>query len=373
MTCFLFLGGVMNKQILLGLISFMLFSFSQINGQITITAADIRNQNTIGSTQTYTADTTKPIVTVGKTGQQAWDFSKLTPSQNYTMTVVDPATTPFASQFPQANIVFHYSLLYMGVQADAYMFNRIDNDYLNLGFYSTAEILPGSAIVSKIIDTPPSIALKLPATFGTKWQQEYQEIDSISMAGTPYRNTTEKVVINCVVDAYGKAKMPDGRTLDVLRIRRDETIIPQTDTAGYSRSISYMFYSKNGDFLTVMAFDTLQAEKESFQADVVSWNQYAVTAVDEQKAAVNTFQLEQNYPNPFNPSTEIKYNIPQDSFVELKVYNSLGSEVALLENGFKPAGSYTIRFNASNLASGFYIARLKAGNYSSQVKMLLVK
>ncbi|MGE5496499.1 MAG: T9SS type A sorting domain-containing protein [Syntrophothermus sp.] len=363
----------MNRQLLIVLISFMLFAFAQINGQITITASDIMNQNTIGSTQTFTADTTKPIVNVGKTGQQTWDFSSLTPSQNYVMTVVDPASTPFKSQFPQANIVFHYSMVYMGVQADAYMFNRIDNDYLNLGLYSTAEILPGSSIISKITDTPPSIAMKLPATLGTKWQQEYREIDSISMAGTPYRQTSERIITSSIVDAYGKAKMPDGRTIDVLRIRRDEAIYPNADTSGYSRSISYIFYSKNGDFLTVMAFDTLEAVKESFRADVVSWNQYAVTAVDDQKTAVKTFSLEQNYPNPFNPSTEIKYNIPQDSFIELKVYNSLGSEVALLENGFKPAGSYSIRFNAENLASGLYIARLRAGSYSSQIKMMLVK
>jgi hypothetical protein len=87
----------------------------------------------------------------------------------------------------------------------------------------------------------------------------------------------------------------------------------------------------------------------------------------------NTFRLGQNYPNPFNPSTTIKYGLPKNSFVTLKVYDILGREVTTLVNENKMAGTYQVNFNASNLASGIYFYTIKAGDFSQTKKMLLVK
>ena len=86
-----------------------------------------------------------------------------------------------------------------------------------------------------------------------------------------------------------------------------------------------------------------------------------------------TYELAQNYPNPFNPSTTIKYQLPKDGIVTLKVYDILGSEVATLVNEQKTAGRYEVSFNASQLASGVYIFRLKSGEYVSSKKMMLLK
>ncbi len=85
------------------------------------------------------------------------------------------------------------------------------------------------------------------------------------------------------------------------------------------------------------------------------------------------FVLEQNYPNPFNPSTTITYQVPKLSFISLKVYNILGNEVESLVNEEKYAGRYSVNFNASNLASGVYIYRLRVNDYVSSNKMLLLK
>ncbi len=85
------------------------------------------------------------------------------------------------------------------------------------------------------------------------------------------------------------------------------------------------------------------------------------------------FALEQNYPNPFNPLTNIKFEIPEDHQVTLKVFNTLGQEVATLVNGFQSAGSYSVPFDASQLSSGVYIYTLKAGNYTASKKLLLMK
>ena len=85
------------------------------------------------------------------------------------------------------------------------------------------------------------------------------------------------------------------------------------------------------------------------------------------------FKLEQNYPNPFNPNTTIEYSIPEASFVQLKVYDVLGNEVATLVNEELSQGFYKAVFSDSNLASGLYIARIIADNYSQSIKMSLVK
>jgi CubicO group peptidase (beta-lactamase class C family) len=86
-----------------------------------------------------------------------------------------------------------------------------------------------------------------------------------------------------------------------------------------------------------------------------------------------TFSLEQNYPNPFNPSTNIKYNVPENGFVKLAVYNLVGEEVDVLVNGQVNAGFYEIEFDASKLPSGVYIYRLTAGSFTNSKKMLLLK
>ncbi len=85
------------------------------------------------------------------------------------------------------------------------------------------------------------------------------------------------------------------------------------------------------------------------------------------------YSLSQNYPNPFNPSTEIAFSIPAQSNVELKVFNLLGQEVATLVNQTMAPGSYTVDFNAAHLASGMYVYRLKADNFVSTYKMVLMK
>jgi len=85
------------------------------------------------------------------------------------------------------------------------------------------------------------------------------------------------------------------------------------------------------------------------------------------------YALQQNYPNPFNPSTTIKYQIPENGVVTLKVYDVLGKEVATLVNSERQAGSYTENFNALNLSSGIYLYTIKVNNYVAVKKMMLLK
>jgi len=96
------------------------------------------------------------------------------------------------------------------------------------------------------------------------------------------------------------------------------------------------------------------------------------------KEVTTGFTLEQNYPNPFNPVTTIKYSIPNNkennySSVQLKVYNLLGQEVATLVNEQQIPGLYKVKFDGSNLTSGIYIYKLRAGSFISTKKLMLLK
>lgn len=89
------------------------------------------------------------------------------------------------------------------------------------------------------------------------------------------------------------------------------------------------------------------------------------------------FALLQNYPNPFNPETVKEYALPEASRVSLIIYNLRGEEVAHLIDERKPAGNYTVEWNASDFASGVYLYRLQAGpsagGFVQTKQMLLLK
>ena len=85
------------------------------------------------------------------------------------------------------------------------------------------------------------------------------------------------------------------------------------------------------------------------------------------------YALEQNYPNPFNPSTTIRYSVPENSLVNIKVYNLIGQEVTELINENKTAGQYEINFESNGLASGIYLVKMQAGDFTSTIKMTLLK
>jgi len=86
-----------------------------------------------------------------------------------------------------------------------------------------------------------------------------------------------------------------------------------------------------------------------------------------------SFELAQNYPNPFNPSTTIKYELPQASHVTLKVYSTLGQEVATLVHGLEDPGYKSVEWNATGMSSGVYFYRLQAGDFVQTCKLLVLR
>ncbi len=103
-----------------------------------------------------------------------------------------------------------------------------------------------------------------------------------------------------------------------------------------------------------------------------------VSEVFNNNVSVSNFNLMQNYPNPFNPSTQISYQIAAPAYVVLKIYDMLGREVKTLVNTEKENGIYNVNWNGENnsginVSSGMYIYQLKAGNFISTKKMILLK
>jgi len=113
----------------------------------------------------------------------------------------------------------------------------------------------------------------------------------------------------------------------------------------------------------------LQANTEIAQS---IWNS-VIVSVEEQSENPISFILGQNYPNPFNPTTSIQYTISNRQFVNIKVYDALGKEIATLVNQEKPAGTYEFEWNAIDIPSGVYFYQLKTGSFVQTKKMTLLR
>ena len=98
-----------------------------------------------------------------------------------------------------------------------------------------------------------------------------------------------------------------------------------------------------------------------------------VVGVEDEEALSRSFNLYPNYPNPFNPTTTISFTLSKSSHISLLIYDIHGREVESLIEGIQPAGSHSIEWNASNLASGVYFYRLTADEFIQTRKMILIK
>ncbi|MCH8496770.1 MAG: T9SS type A sorting domain-containing protein, partial [Balneolales bacterium] len=99
---------------------------------------------------------------------------------------------------------------------------------------------------------------------------------------------------------------------------------------------------------------------------------YYATSIEFEPGIPTEFELGA-YPNPFNPTTQIRFELPLESEVELGVYTVTGRLITTLVNEVRPAGTHNVSFDASDLASGVYIYRIRAGDFIQTRKMTLVK
>ncbi len=130
-------------------------------------------------------------------------------------------------------------------------------------------------------------------------------------------------------------------------------------------------FSKTGYQADTLYF--VQILESGFKELNIQLNPNATDLKDELKVLPKSYYSSQNYPNPFNPLTKIKYSIPKQSNVSLKVFDILGNEIAELVNEKKPVGNYEVQFDAAKLSSGVYFYRIQAGEFVKTKKMVVLK
>lgn len=144
------------------------------------------------------------------------------------------------------------------------------------------------------------------------------------------------------------------------------------------QNISFVRGAGNSNSNTSYSYNDnmLQSGSYQYRLKQIDFNgnyEYFNLSTNVNIGAPGMFTLEQNYPNPFNPTTTLKYNVPIESFVSLKVYDMMGREVINLVNENKTAGYYSIELNALAIPSGTYFYRISAGEFTSVKKMILLK
>jgi hypothetical protein len=119
-------------------------------------------------------------------------------------------------------------------------------------------------------------------------------------------------------------------------------------------------------------------QKASYRIACVIYTEWinsgSVTSISENgKGIPSGFNLSQNYPNPFNPSTKIKFTIPEEGFVSIKIYNVLGDEVKTLVNEQKRPGTFEVTFDADQIPSGIYFYKFQTNSFTDTKKMVFLK
>jgi hypothetical protein len=353
--------------------------------QISITSSDISNQYMVGSIYTTKTDTSVTQADIGQLGSTSWDFGSLTANSGLTIqsTVVDPNSTPYISSFPGANISVHSQINIGPGSGDTYSYQSINGSFDYHGSVSVGEFAPGITSVTTSTLNPIETTANFPFTYSSMLNYSGTRTTTTEIPGFPTITSMTTVVSNTVVDAYGQLTLPGGRMVDALRLKHDQINILQGPFPIYSRSLSYTFLAADGSQVSVPSDTTQPLTGVINTSASVSWTDRAVSDVRVGESIPSDYRLSQNFPNPFNPSTSIEYSVPEQSFVELKVFDILGNEVAVLVNEEKPAGNYKVEFsaiggsasggNASDLPSGMYIARFSSGSFTNVVKMTLLK
>ncbi|HSP88691.1 MAG TPA: T9SS type A sorting domain-containing protein [Ignavibacteriaceae bacterium] len=127
------------------------------------------------------------------------------------------------------------------------------------------------------------------------------------------------------------------------------------------------------DSLKVLVFIQSSVNKTVYQSAIINFSDLISTGMNTDLNLPDGFKLNQNYPNPFNPETTIGFHISQRGFVNLKVFDSLGKQIAILVNEEKEPGFFEINFRGNDFSSGLYFYKLQSGNYIETKKMILLK
>jgi hypothetical protein len=256
--------------------------------------------------------------------------------------------------------------------------------------FNIGDILVGDSII-KFIEVPDTLVYSSfnelneqtkteNFTLNTETEFYFTNIYYTVLKSNPDSSLTETDAVNFKAELVNAATGEVAGTFDNITYNKNNlakyaSIDYQVDCSGiipgeyYLRLVTTVT-GEAGYSLANIVNDNTTLAKKNYQAINFTGSEIPIT-----------YSLEQNYPNPFNPATTIRYQLPKDGMVTLKVYDILGAEVATLVNEEKIAGKYEVNFDASRLASGVYIYRLNVNDpsassgqgYVNVKKMVLLK
>lgn len=350
-----------------------------LQGQSSFTYANFQAYTALGKSMNTQEDTITKSVNIGAPGATSWDFGALKSHNMYVMTYVTPSTAPQYGLFPNANLVQKFTQVSQGIGYDFYLFSQLSSSaYISWGLSMSGTLMPG--LIQTMLNTKSNgeNAFPVPLTYNASWSSNFSDTTKAMMNGLPAGNTQYgSNSITYLVDAYGTVTYPGGGSSQALRIKRDSrksTKFSPNGIATYSRDINYTIFAMDGTSFSITAKDTTSPSSGVIALGRnISWTTQGTTDVKNEGTNLTEFELLQNYPNPFNPSTTITYNIKEKGDVTLKVFDAMGKEVSILVNGYKNAGTYTVQFNGSQLASGTYYCELKQNNNKNTKKLILLK
>ncbi len=161
------------------------------------------------------------------------------------------------------------------------------------------------------------------------------------------------------------------KDVDYFRLSRDGQVVHTAAATNHSTGSTYSFLDEN---LTNGRSYTYSLEVVNLDGTVESWPTVTSATPSIDAAIVTEYALHQNYPNPFNPNTSIVFDVLEENSVDLRVFNTIGQEVATLVDAKMSSGRHTVAFDASNLTSGLYFYTVKIGaDFTATKKMLLTK
>lgn len=322
----------------------------------------------IGDTlKTSDVDTTG--LTPGESGiNVTWNFSNInilsgTPWEEVYLL---PSLTPYSGQFPNANIAtknsnsspdYHY---YQNTATDWNMIGYANNNFIK--WFTT-----------------PYCRFHYPMSYGSLYNSTYK---AHNYSGQATRYTTGFRSIN--VDGYGTLILPGVTYNNVIRVKDTDESFDTVKVGGNVVSTSHTVITNYRWYRTGYKFPIF--DYGIAESNTMPSFKYATIAVKNIPVFINQisttvpdkFNLYQNYPNPFNPNTIIKFQNKRQCLVTLKIFNTIGKEIATLVDETLKPGTYEIPFSINQfpdkvIPSGIYFYKLTAGDFSETKKMVTAK
>lgn len=213
--------------------------------------------------------------------------------------------------------------------------------------------------------------IRTDANGNTAWTKTYGGTD-LDEGRSVWQTTDGGFIIAGFTYSFGAGS----RDVYLIKINSFGDVLWEKTYGGVSAEIGYSVQqTEDGGYIVVgetSSFGAGNLDVYLIKTDSLG-NQIATDVEELNSELPSKFSLIQNYPNPFNPTTNIEYSIPEESFVELKVYDVLGNEVATLINEEQSIGNYKTDFTGVNLTSGIYFYQLRAGSFVQTKKMILMK